>query len=254
MALCRVTGFESLPRRKYRGLDISQSRSATFARRVVQGQYWGTHTQKMEESRVELLLRSWLIKDALSLVLAQAGFAVFHEPIPSAKDTTTIIDFDDCSDRDVIRAHQQRRVKIVALAYEANGLQMNSDDVAALSGILTYDLSAAAFVRALQLICSGERVIPRDLALGRRPQISSLGTEPRSDRVQLSPREKEMLSHLTAGDSNKAIARHLGITEATVKVHLKSVLRKIRVENRTQAAIWALANLPELSNAPRRIG
>jgi two-component system nitrate/nitrite response regulator NarL len=41
------------------------------------------------------------------------------------------------------------------------------------------------------------------------------------------------------------------MTEATVKVHLKSVLRKIRVENRTQAAIWALANLPELGDTPR---
>jgi two-component system nitrate/nitrite response regulator NarL len=54
-----------------------------------------------------------------------------------------------------------------------------------------------------------------------------------------------MLTHLVAGHSNKAIARRLDIAEATVKVHLKSVLRKIRVENRTQAAIWALANLPE---------
>jgi two-component system, NarL family, nitrate/nitrite response regulator NarL len=55
---------------------------------------------------------------------------------------------------------------------------------------------------------------------------------------------------LVAGHSNKLIARHLGITEATVKVHLKSVQRKIRVENRTQAAIWALANLPELKANP----
>jgi two-component system, NarL family, nitrate/nitrite response regulator NarL len=60
-----------------------------------------------------------------------------------------------------------------------------------------------------------------------------------------------MLSHLTAGRSNKTIARELGIAEATVKVHLKSVQRKIRVENRTQAAIWALANLPELNATPR---
>jgi two-component system nitrate/nitrite response regulator NarL len=54
-----------------------------------------------------------------------------------------------------------------------------------------------------------------------------------------------MLTHLVAGHSNKVIARRLDIAEGTVKVHLKSVLRKIRVENRTQAAIWALANLPE---------
>ncbi len=44
------------------------------------------------------------------------------------------------------------------------------------------------------------------------------------------------------GHANKMIARTLDIAEATVKVHLKSVLRKIRVANRTQAAIWALEN------------
>ena len=68
--------------------------------------------------------------------------------------------------------------------------------------------------------------------------------------VPLSPREKEILSYLVAGCPNKAIARCMGITEATVKVHLKSVQRKIRVENRTQAAIWALAYLPELDTTP----
>ena len=44
------------------------------------------------------------------------------------------------------------------------------------------------------------------------------------------------------GASNKMIAYKLGITEATVKVHLKTLLRKIDVNNRTQAAIWAMNN------------
>ena len=47
---------------------------------------------------------------------------------------------------------------------------------------------------------------------------------------------------LVHGESNKLIARQLGITEATVKVHLKAVLRKLNVSNRTQAAIWAVRN------------
>ena len=44
------------------------------------------------------------------------------------------------------------------------------------------------------------------------------------------------------GDSNKTIGNRLYITEATIKVHMKSLLRKINVSNRTQAAIWALNN------------
>ncbi len=55
-----------------------------------------------------------------------------------------------------------------------------------------------------------------------------------------SEREWEILRCLARGNSNKAIARELGIAETTVKVHIKSLLRKLCVSNRTQAAIWAL--------------
>jgi two-component system nitrate/nitrite response regulator NarL len=58
---------------------------------------------------------------------------------------------------------------------------------------------------------------------------------------QLSQREREILIRLAEGDSNKQIARLCNITESTVKVHLKAILRKITVHNRTQAAIWAIA-------------
>jgi DNA-binding CsgD family transcriptional regulator len=58
----------------------------------------------------------------------------------------------------------------------------------------------------------------------------------------LSPREVEILKCLLCGSSNKVIARQLGIVEATVKTHLKSLMRKIRAGNRTKAALWALSN------------
>jgi two-component system nitrate/nitrite response regulator NarL len=56
-----------------------------------------------------------------------------------------------------------------------------------------------------------------------------------------SPREQQILNQLARGDSNKEIARLFCITESTVKVHLKALLRKIGARNRTQAAIWAVA-------------
>jgi two-component system nitrate/nitrite response regulator NarL len=58
----------------------------------------------------------------------------------------------------------------------------------------------------------------------------------------LSEREEQILKALVRGHSNKVIARLCTVTEATVKVHMKSILRKIRVANRTQAAIWAVKN------------
>jgi two-component system nitrate/nitrite response regulator NarL len=57
---------------------------------------------------------------------------------------------------------------------------------------------------------------------------------------RLSERETQILDGLVKGHANKVIARTYDITEATVKVHMKSILRKIQVANRTQAAIWAL--------------
>lgn len=63
---------------------------------------------------------------------------------------------------------------------------------------------------------------------------------------RLSARERAVLLCLAIGDSNKVIARKLGIAEATVKVHVKAVLRKICVHNRTQAAVWAMNQTPAL--------
>jgi two-component system nitrate/nitrite response regulator NarL len=61
---------------------------------------------------------------------------------------------------------------------------------------------------------------------------------------KLSVREREILSCLREGAPNKLIARKLEITEATIKVHVKAILRKIGAANRTQAAMWASQRLP----------
>jgi two-component system, NarL family, nitrate/nitrite response regulator NarL len=59
---------------------------------------------------------------------------------------------------------------------------------------------------------------------------------------QLSARQAAILQTLIDGTPNKVIAQNLHISEATVKLHVKAVLRKIHVKNRTQAAVWALKN------------
>jgi DNA-binding NarL/FixJ family response regulator len=69
--------------------------------------------------------------------------------------------------------------------------------------------------------------------------------------VELSPEEEAILSHVLQGSTNAVIALQLGVTEANAKLRLRCLMRKINVENRTQAAIWALANLPELDPTPR---
>lgn len=61
-----------------------------------------------------------------------------------------------------------------------------------------------------------------------------------SGGTSLSPRELVVLSHLAAGLSNKAIAQAMDISGETVRAHVKSIFRKLGLENRTQAALWAV--------------
>ena len=56
----------------------------------------------------------------------------------------------------------------------------------------------------------------------------------------LTPRELEILKHLAEGQSNKAIGRALDITDGTVKLHVKSILRKLGVRSRVEAAVLAV--------------
>jgi two-component system nitrate/nitrite response regulator NarL len=83
-----------------------------------------------------------------------------------------------------------------------------------------------------------ERIVSADTS--ENLQAISVGAPVRT----LSSREAEILHCLMQGAPNKIIARKLEVAEATVKVHIKAILRKIRVTNRTQAAMWAVAHLP----------
>jgi two-component system nitrate/nitrite response regulator NarL len=107
-------------------------------------------------------------------------------------------------------------------------------------GFLSKSVSPEALIQSLQLVTLGEKVFPTNLA-AMLLDLNSVPSPLNSIRG-LSPRENEILQALVTGASNKVIAYKLGITEATVKVHLKTLLRKIDVNNRTQAAIWAMNN------------
>jgi DNA-binding NarL/FixJ family response regulator len=100
----------------------------------------------------------------------------------------------------------------------------------------------------LSLVLAGEIYVPPIVMAQRFGQTHRLSEarwlgEPRAESAalgKLTPRERQVLAHLIDGLSNKAIAQALSIGEGTVKVHLKAVLRKLDVANRTQAATLAL--------------
>ena len=118
-------------------------------------------------------------------------------------------------------------------------------------------MTCDVFVKSIELVMMGETIFPpafmssilaaeSDHRARRCHATKMIGrfSSRRSDSItqQLSPREKSIMHCLIEGDSNKCIARKIDIAEATVKVHVKAILRKIRVQNRTQAAIWGINN------------
>jgi DNA-binding NarL/FixJ family response regulator len=132
--------------------------------------------------------------------------------------------------------------RLVVLSGELSVDELAASLKAGARGYLLSSISKEAMVHSLTLINLGETVFPSGLALAwMSGGVSANRTlTDRSAGRDLTRREAEILDCLTAGASNKQIARDLGITEATVKIHMKSLIRKIGVRNRTQAALWAI--------------
>jgi two-component system nitrate/nitrite response regulator NarL len=98
--------------------------------------------------------------------------------------------------------------------------------------------SLEILVKTLELVMLGGIVVPNN-SMQEFFRDYATAQQPMPQPALLSPREQSIMEGLVEGHSNKAIARLMGITDATVKVHVKSILRKIGASNRTQAAIWA---------------
>jgi two-component system, NarL family, nitrate/nitrite response regulator NarL len=137
-------------------------------------------------------------------------------------------------------------MKIVALADTIDAGSLAQALRIGVRGYLLKDMSPEALLHSLLLVQTGEVVFPTELArlLTASPTTPAgrTGISPGTMTHDLSEREIQILYGLARGHSNKMIARSLDLAEGTVKVHLKSLLRKINARNRTQAAIWAINN------------
>jgi two-component system nitrate/nitrite response regulator NarL len=142
------------------------------------------------------------------------------------------------------------RVVVIADRYRLN--EVATAFRAGANGYFVDLTSREVFIKSIELVMLGETVFPpaflpfaldpegehNDDASARHGCV----TVTPGERIgpELSPREKSILHCLVEGDSNKRIARKIDIAEGTVKVHIKAILRKIGVHNRTQAAIWGM--------------
>ncbi len=205
----------------------------------------------MTSSRTILIESNQLFRQGLKHLLADTRFAVdvefgtMDQALANAETATTsglVImgqSAKEPGDLSLLR-DAYPDAHIVVLASDLSVDVLRDAMTCGVDGFLMKDVSPEALIQSLQLIMLGEKVFPTNLAAMLLDMNSA--PSPVNSLRGLSPREQEILQALVTGASNKLIAIKLGITEATVKVHLKTLLRKIDVNNRTQAAIWAMNN------------
>ncbi|MDX1656879.1 MAG: LuxR C-terminal-related transcriptional regulator, partial [Candidatus Competibacteraceae bacterium] len=118
------------------------------------------------------------------------------------------------------------------------------DVVAALragaDGYLLKDMAPLEMLESLRDASRGRVVLSERLTDLIAHALRQEASPANSDSADLTAREEEILGLIAAGRSNKLIARELAIAEGTVKVHVKRILKKLRLHSRVEAAVWAV--------------
>ncbi|EZP71950.1 Two component transcriptional regulator, LuxR family [Sphingomonas paucimobilis] len=206
---------------------------------------------------VRLLCGNAIVREGLSRILMDREFRVTqYATIAAALETAELPDEDSAPslllidngmeelDEDIMSLLKKRfSCSYLVLLSDRFDFQimLKAFQLGAM-GYIVKEISCDRLVATLRLVAMGERVLPPQLAdeLQSRPSLADvLEVERPVDAACLSDRELEILRWLIMGCPNKVISKRMDISEATVKVHVKAVLRKLRVKNRTQAAIWA---------------
>ena len=134
--------------------------------------------------------------------------------------------------RRIVAAHDGAVHVVVLTSLSDRNEILDAIDAGA-SGYLLKDAEPDELVRGIRAAARGESPLTPRVA---REVLTARAARP---EVELSPREREVVTLLANGLANKQIAFRLGISEKTVKTHLTNVFQRIGVTDRTQAALWA---------------
>ncbi len=210
-----------------------------------------------------LVCQNTLIRSGIRHILSGTHFVISDEALEqtSERPILCLIHADQGTDEltetvETLKT-QWPSARVVLLTDHMEPAAMISAFQAGLDGLCSTAMDREPLIKALELVMLGETYIAPAFTLSLADEASRLqqarpdgaiivGPAAMAVANTLSPREAQILRHLTQGASNKHIARELGLAEATIKVHLKAILRKVRAANRTQAAMWAQQhmNLP----------
>jgi two-component system, NarL family, nitrate/nitrite response regulator NarL len=207
-----------------------------------------------------LICRNVLLRTGISHILAGTPFVVAHDEafddlfaVPAILDETPVLILlcESLSAHVYEEALEKLKAqcpfaRVVVLADHLEPQAVVRLCTAGLDGLCPTAMPQPALLKALELVMLGETFLPASVSFELlkqepRPQLWDGRAAPVPNTPEgignLSKREAQILHCLTQGASNKLIARELGVAEATVKVHLKRILRKLKAANRTQAAI-----------------
>ncbi len=206
-----------------------------------------------------LIEKNPLFREGLKSLLRQSSFDPIIE-LRTVEDLARLNDISECKLAIVsteqspegieasVRALKSKSqdVRVVVLSEFIYREHITASFSAGADGFLLKDISPAAFIASLNLIMTGEKVFPTSMASiiasGWDNWLAHENPATAVANTEFSAREIEIIQCLAEAQPNKTIARNLDISEATVKVHLKTILRKLGFSNRTQVAIWALNN------------
>jgi two-component system nitrate/nitrite response regulator NarL len=213
-----------------------------------------------------LICQNTLVRSGISHLLSGTHFVTSEEALdlPSELPILCLIHIDQVTDEvteTVERLKAQRpSARVVLLTDHMEPAAMVPAFQAGLDGLCSTAMNREPLIKALELVMLGETFIAAaaGFALFQQRQARSQAHDegpitPASANdfpsvSRLSGREAQILHCLTKGASNKLIARDLGVAEATIKVHVKAILRKVKAGNRTQAAMWAQQHLNRVAN------
>lgn len=221
-----------------------------------------------------LICRNRFVHAGLGHILSDTPFALADDVVDPATDVSAVAEgkrvlillCESLSPDEYLKILERLKIEcpsawVVILADHLEPEAVVRLYKAGLNGLCSPSMAEGGLVKALELVATGETFLPSAVALAllERPLHESLPESRGVQQVQearevreppavravgrLSKREVAILQCLMQGESNKVIARRLDMAEATVKVHIKSILRKIQATNRTQAAMWARQHL-----------
>jgi two-component system nitrate/nitrite response regulator NarL len=170
------------------------------------------------------------------------GIALAH----SLKPDMILLDLNmkDMSGIDVLKALKPSEIdsRIIMLTVSDNADDLVAALQAGAEGYLLKDMEPEDLLDSIRSAAMG-RMTLNDKLTGMLARALHEGSRPKSpDAAGLTEQEIKILEHISTGKSNKLIAHDLGITEGTVKVHVKHLLKKLNLKSRVEAAVWAIGH------------